>query len=184
MDATNRHPIQLLHDIEQRSIHIAKGLPQRETLKEHWSGIAFRIGEFNFVAPLDQVNEILHYPLLTTFPGTKSWVKGIANIRGSLVPVMDLSAFLGKKHIGVNNQSRIMVIQRDSITVGLLIDEVQGLKHFDEAEKTTSVTRFDDVLRDYVQGAFRQQSDQQTDEYLVFNLDSLAYHPDFYKVAV
>ena len=181
MDERATHPIQLLYDIEQRSIRIAKGLPQREAIKELWSGIAFRIGEFQFVAPLEQVNEILHYPSLTTFPGTKSWVKGIANIRGSLVPVMDLSAYLGKKHIGVNNQSRILVIQRDTITVGLLIDEVQGLKHFDESEKTTSVTRFDEVLKDYVQGAFRQQVD---DEYLVFNLDALAYHPEFYKVAV
>ena len=123
MDDNTKHPIQLLHDIEQLSVRIAKGLPQREDIKEHWSGIAFRIGEFQFVAPLQQVNEVLHYPVLTTFPGTKSWVKGIANIRGSLVPVMDLSAYLGKKHIGVNNQSRILVIHRDSITVGLLIDD-------------------------------------------------------------
>jgi twitching motility protein PilI len=180
MANNNKHPIELLHDIEQLSIRIAKGLPQREDIKELWSGIAFRIGEFQFVAPLDQVNEVLHYPALTTFPGTKSWVKGIANIRGSLVPVMDLSAYLGKKHIGINNQSRIMVINRDNITVGLLIDEVQGLKHFDEAEKTTSVTKFDEALKDYVQGAFRQQKD----EFLVFNLDALAYHPEFYKVAV
>jgi twitching motility protein PilI len=180
MDENAKHPIQLLHDIEQLSIRVAKGLPQREDIKEHWSGIAFRIGDFHFVAPLQQVNEILHYPALTTFPGTKSWVKGIANIRGSLVPVMDLSAYLGKRHIGVNNQSRIMVVNREHITVGLLVDEVQGLKHFDDAEKTTSVTRFDDALKDYVQGAFRQQQN----EFLVFNLDALAYHPEFYKVAV
>jgi len=176
----HRHPIQILFDIEQRSIRIAKGLPQREAIKELWSGIAFRVGEFRFVAPLPQVNEVLHYPSLTSFPGTKPWVKGIANIRGSLVPVMDMSAYLGKKHIGVNNQSRIIIVQRETITVGLLIDEVQGLKHFDDDEKTTSVTRFDDVLKDYVQGAFRQQNE----EYLVFNLDTLAYHPEFYKVAV
>lgn len=176
----NRHPISVLYDIEQRCIKIGRGLPQQQEVEEIWTGIGFRIGDFQFVAPLGQVSEILHYPSLTTVPGTRSWIKGIANIRGTLLPVMDLSAYLGKKHIGVNNQSRILVARHEDMTFGMLVDEVQGLKHYREEDKTTSVTRFDEALQQYVQGAFRQGDEES----LVFNIRELAMHPDFYKVAV
>lgn len=176
----SKHPIHLLHEIEQRCIRVAKGLPQRVDIKEAWSGIGFRIGDYHFVAPLKQVNEILHYPRLTNFPGARTWVKGIANIRGSLVPVMDLSAYLGKRHISVNNQTRIMIVRQDEMSFGLLVDEVQGLKHFSEEEKISAVTRFDNAFQDYIQGAFRHDSEES----LVFNMHALAVHPEFYKVAV
>ena len=57
-------PVQLLYDISQKCKEVAKGLPKRIDISRDWSGIAFRIGEFNLVAPLHQVNEILHYPNL------------------------------------------------------------------------------------------------------------------------
>jgi twitching motility protein PilI len=178
--AKAKHPVNILYDIQQQCIEVAKGLPQREVAKEVWSGIGFRIGSFQFVAPLKQVNEIIHYPKLTSFPGTQNWVKGIANIRGSLVPVMDLSAYLGKKHIHINNQSRIMIVRNEDMSFGLLVDEVHGLRHFSDEDKVSAVTKFDNAFQEYVQGAFKQS---QT-ESLVFNLNALAIHPEFYKVAV
>jgi twitching motility protein PilI len=178
--ATNRHPIRVLYDIEQQCISVARGLPQQQEVEEIWTGIGFRIADFTFVAPLAQVSEILHYPKLTSVPGTRSWIKGIANIRGTLLPVMDLSAYLGKKHIGVNNQSRILVARHEEMAFGMLVDEVLGLKHYRDEDKTSSVSRFDESLQQYVQGAFRHGEEES----LVFNLHELAVHPDFYKVAV
>ena len=60
-DFGHKQPIQLLFDIEQQGKAVAKGLPQQVDIKETWSGIGFRIGDTNLVAPLDQVNEILHF---------------------------------------------------------------------------------------------------------------------------
>ncbi|MCG6968251.1 MAG: chemotaxis protein CheW [Gammaproteobacteria bacterium] len=176
----HKHPIELLHDIEQQSIGRAKGLPQQVDITETWSGIGFRIGDLNLVAPLDQVNEILHYPTLTLVPGTKSWVKGVANIRGTLLPVMDLNGYLGKKVSAVGQKTRILVVKYEDMTVGIVVDEVMGLKHFRDEDKVTAVKKFDDSLRNYIQGAFRQQQV----ETLVFNMHALAVHPQFFQVAV
>lgn len=174
------HPIKVLRDIEQRCIAVARGLPQQEQIKEAWTGISFKVGDLQLIAPLKQVNEVMHYPKLTMFPGTQSWVKGIANIRGSLIPVMDLSAYLGKQHTNINLQTRIMVVRDGEMNFGLVVDEVQGLKHFSDEEKTTAVSKFDSAFEDYIQGAFKQNGEES----LVFNMRALAVHPDFYKVAV
>ena len=179
-DYSNKHPIQLLYDIEQQGKAAAKGLPQQVDVKESWSGIGFRIADMNLAAPLDQVSEILHYPNLTLVPGTKPWVKGVANVRGTLLPVMDLNGYLGKKASAINSKTRVLVIKYEDMTVGIIVDEVLGLKHFSDEDKITAVKKFDESLRNYIRGAF-QQKEVET---LVFDMHALAIHPQFFQVAV
>lgn len=175
-----RHPIILLQELEALSKKNAKGLPQQVETKDVWSGIAFRIDDVNLVAPLTQVNEILHYPNLTMVPGTLAWVKGLANIRGTLLPIMDLRSYLGQSSITPRTQSRIMVIHQGELSAGLLVDEVLGLKHFDYEEKATRVKKLDESIKPYIHGAFQQQNKT----WYVFNMAALAEDPAFYKVAV
>ncbi len=175
-----KHPLSLLREIERRSLVNARGLPQREETHELWHGIGFRIGDARLVAPLTQVNEILHYPRLTTVPGTLAWVKGLANIRGTLLPVMDLRAYLEQPSGSFGSRSRIMVIREGDVTAGLLVDEVMGLKHFEAEEVATRVPRIESTLRPYIQGAFKQ-SDQV---WYVFDMTALAGDPHFLQVAV
>lgn len=175
-----KHPLALLHDIEQRSLQNAQGLPQRAKTQVLWDGIGFRIGDTTLVAPLTQVNEILHFPKLTLVPGTQGWVKGLANIRGTLLPVMDLRGFLGQSATSLNTHSRIMVVHQDNLMVGLLVDEVLGLKHFAAEETATRVKKLNDSVRPYIQGAFQQSG--QT--WYVFNMSVLAEDPQFLQVAV
>jgi twitching motility protein PilI len=179
-DFGHKHPIQLLYEIEQLSMAAAKGLPQQVDIKESWSGICFRVNEINLVAPLNQVSEILHFPTLTMVPGTKSWVKGVANVRGMLLPVMDLNGYLGKKATTLTQKTRILVTKFEDMTVGVVVDEVIGLKHFSDEDKVTAVKKFDESVRNYIQGAFRQNEV----ETLVFNMHALAMHPQFFQVAV
>ncbi|HHH48020.1 MAG TPA: purine-binding chemotaxis protein CheW [Gammaproteobacteria bacterium] len=174
------HPLALLRDIEQRSLRNTRGLPQRAESRALWHGIGFRIGDITLVAPLTQVNEILHYPKLTLVPGTLSWVKGLANIRGTLLPVMDLRGYLGQSAVSLDAHSRIMVIQQENLSAGLLVDEVLGLKHFDPQEAVTRVKKLNEAVRPYIQGAFLQAG--QT--WYVFNMATLAEDPQFLQVAV
>ncbi len=175
-----KHPLALLRDIEQRSLQNTRGLPQRAEARARWHGIGFRIGNITLVAPLTQVHEILHYPKLTLVPGTLGWVKGLANIRGTLLPVMDLRGYLGQSAISLDTHSRIMVIQQENLSVGLLVDEVLGLKHFDPQEAVTRVKKLNEAVKPYIQGAFLQ-SDQT---WYVFNMTTLAEDPQFLQVAV
>ena len=174
------HPFELLQELEALSKKSAKGLPQEIEQKALWNGIGFRIGDTHMIAPLDQVNEILYYPNMTLVPGTMPWVKGLANIRGSLLPVMDLQRFLGQPAIHLRQHSRIMVINQGELTAGLLVDEVMGLRHFEPEERVSRIKKLDPAVKAYVRGAFRQGDIT----WHLFDMSVLASDPEFYKVAV
>ncbi len=178
--ASKKHPFGLLQELEARSKQCARGLPQEVVRKALWSGIGFRIGEIYMIAPLDQVSEILYYPNLTMVPGTLPWVKGLANIRGSLLPVMDLQRYLGQPPIHLRQHSRIMVIQQGELTAGLLVDEVIGMRHFEPEERVTRIKKLDSSIKEYVRGAF-YQGDKT---WHLFDMTVLADDPQFYKVAI
>lgn len=175
-----KHPIELLLEIQQRSKQNAKGLPQQTEKKSLWSGICFRAADINLVAPLSQVNEILHLPKLTLVPGARVWVKGLANIRGTLLPIMDLQGYIGRDAIPLRSQSRILVIRHGDLAAGLLVNEVLGLKHFEPENRVARVKKLDQAIKPYIHGAFLQ--DGQT--WHVFDMTALAQDPLFLRVAV
>lgn len=178
--AKKKHPFKLLQELEAQSIKSAKGLPQEIEQKAMWDGVGFRIGDIYMTAPLDQVNEILYYPNMTLVPGTMPWVKGLANIRGSLLPVMDLQRYLGQPAIHLRQHSRIMVINQGELTTGLLVDEILGLKHFEPEERVSRIKKLDPAVKAYIRGAFRQGDVT----WHLFDMSALASDPGFYKVAV
>ena len=174
------NPLALLRDIEARSRLRARGLPSKIEVKETWTGIGFRLGEANLVAPLSEVREMLPYPALTTVPGAKPWVKGIANIRGNLLPIMNLPGYLGQDSAAVTQQARVLVIHDDDIYAGLIVDAVYGLQHFFEEERCQDMPAVDESIRPYMQGAFLQAGRH----WGVFDLHRLAHSPQFLQVAM
>jgi twitching motility protein PilI len=177
---SKQHPFDLLQSLEALSKETAKGLPQQIEARATWSGIGFLLGGIEMVAPLNQVSEILHFPNLTLVPGTLPWIKGLANIRGTLLPVMDLQSYLGQPPIQLRQKSRILVIQQGELTVGLLVDEVIGLRHFDPEDRVTRIRKMDAAVKTHIRGAFQQNEKI----WHLFDMSTLTEDPQFYKVAV
>jgi twitching motility protein PilI len=172
-------PILLLQDIDQRSREHAQGLPQQIEVKSTWDGVGFRLGNLRLVAPLDDVLEIFPYPRLTRVPGAKNWLKGIANVRGTLLPINDLVGFLGLGTAELGRQARVMVVRHKAIMVGLVVDEVLGMRHFPEEERTEEMPSVDEQVSRYLHGAFRQEGRL----WGVFSMQTLVESTDFVKVA-
>ena len=172
-------PYELLREIEKRSQTKALGLPQQIEVRRTWSGIGFRLGETQLVAPMGDVGEILEYPSLTHVPSAMAWVKGIANIRGSLLPIMDLSGFILGEPIHLQRRSRVLVMRRRGLNCGLLVNEVMGLRHFFEEEKVATAEGIANKLSAFVDGAYRKG--EQT--WGLFSMRKLAETPEFMEVA-
>lgn len=179
-DHCSGDPYALLVEIERRSRAHAAGLPRQVEVKGVWTGIGFRIGSAALVTPLGEVSEILTYPELSRVPMAKSWVKGIANVRGNLLPIMDLQGYLGRGHTALDRTSRVLVVQRDGVLAGLLVDEVLGIRHFLEEERAATPPAVDEAIRPYVGEAFHRAGEH----WAVFSLYTLAETPRFLQVAV
>jgi len=179
MSALPKHPILLLQSIERRSKAHAFELPQQLEVRNTWDGVGFRLGHMQLVAAVDEVKEILPMPRLTTVPGAKRWVLGVANIRGTLLPVLDLHGFVQGQNGTPSRRSRVLVVRHRGITAGLLVDEVLGLQHFYEEEFGNENVMADLALMGYLRGAYRQEGDS----WPVFSMGALVDSPEFMQVA-
>ncbi|MBT3010745.1 MAG: chemotaxis protein CheW [Candidatus Thiodiazotropha endolucinida] len=165
----------LLAELEQRCRDRAYGLPQQKLIQSYWEGVMFYVGEHRFVAPLSGVKEILNHPSsLTPVPGSKTWMMGVANVRGTLIPVVDLQLYLIGMKTRHGRRSRVLVITLGSGLTGVLVGEMVGMRHF--ARETARKTQFvNDKFSKYVQFEF----DQDGMTWPVFSLSALAEDPGF-----
>jgi len=169
----------LLKSIESQVREHAAPLPIEVQESESWTGIGFRIGDHRLLAPLGEVVEILTRPAMSSVPGTRKWVCGIANIRGNLLPVMDLRGYLEGRATVPGRRSRVLVIDHQGVYSGLVVDEVLGLRHFLPEERVSRV-ELPEAYRPYLDGGFA--SGGQT--WGIFSLRRLAETPRFMRVAV
>ena len=96
---------QHLADLAQKSLDAAQQLPAQEDATPQWSGVGFSMFGKRFVVSMGELNEMLEVPIFTKLPGVKPWVKGVANVRGRLLPIFDLAAFLGRHSRAIENNS-------------------------------------------------------------------------------
>lgn len=150
-------PFELLKELEKRSRGSGVGAPAEPAAGAEWVGVAFRMGGETFLVAREETREVLGYPAaVTRIPGARPWIKGLANIRGQLLPMIDLRQFLGSGVAVAGRNTRIIVVQHREIPAGLMVDEVHGFRRF--AEKEFSADPPPTVIRcdSYLAGAFRR----------------------------
>jgi twitching motility protein PilI len=151
-----KQPFELLREIERRSMAAHSGAGG-SALPSEWVGIGFRIGDEQFVASREQVREVLMLPdSKTRVPGAKRWLLGIANLRGHLLPLVDLKLLLGSGRTTLRRTTRVISVNHREIPAGLVVDEVHGFRRFGEHE--FSDTRPETAVRcgRYLAGEYRR----------------------------
>ena len=147
--------INVLHDIKAATFKNAAPLPHKEEAQAQWQGLGFLVGGTRLVSKIGDVVELLQMPKLTPLPAVKSWVKGIANVRGRLVPIVDLHEFLGVPTTMPANQWRLLIVEDEDVVVGLLVEQSLGIQHFSEDSYEAHDGDGLGGLQDFVEGAFR-----------------------------
>ncbi len=171
-------PFEILHDVDQRCRHHAKGLPTGTQVVEDWVGIGFRLNGQRLIANMGEITEILPPPGTIRVPGVKTWVRGLANVRGTLMPILDMNLFLQGDYIDSAAERRILVINKHSVVAGLLVEEVFGLRRFKPELKQQSNEGEMGTLQPYLDGVF---SDDQS-LWNIFSIEKLVNHEQFLKV--
>lgn len=171
-------PFQLLSELDQRCRRLAAGLPSQKEAIQTWSGIGFRMGERLFVAPMGEIGEVLHEPRYTLLPGVKSWVKGVANVRGRLLPIMDLCAFFGGELSPLRKKRRVLIVDHQEIFAGLTVDEVFGMQHFPVSAFSEQLPPLEASIQPFIHGVFQREQ-----PWLVFSSHALAQDQGFLDVA-
>src|ERR1700761_8577950 len=88
---------------------------------------SFRIGEQEFCVDIMSVREIRGWTPATPLPRTPDYVRGVINLRGAVLPIIDLAARLGLQTTETTARHVIMVVHLGGRTVGLLVDAVSDI---------------------------------------------------------
>ncbi len=93
--------------------------------------VVFSLGSEEYGLPITAVQEIIRYSRPRTIPSAPSSVRGVINLRGRIIPVVDLKSRLCL-HGGDADESKIVIIEAGDVTAGLIVDDVDEVITVDE----------------------------------------------------
>jgi purine-binding chemotaxis protein CheW len=96
--------------------------------------VGFRVGQQSFGVPISVIHEIVRVPEITAVPDSPNFVEGVINLRGKIVPVVDLRKRFGEKTVTRNKKNRILVSESEGKLVGLIVDSASEVLKISETE--------------------------------------------------
>jgi purine-binding chemotaxis protein CheW len=114
--------------------------------------VGLRIGRETYGIPIALVREIVRVPEITAVPNTQEYVEGVINLRGKIVSVMDLRKRFGESNIESNKKNRIVVVEFEGRTVGLIVNSASEVLKLSSSEIAPPGSVFIHGEVDYVTG--------------------------------
>ncbi|MGD9659918.1 MAG: chemotaxis protein CheW [Porticoccaceae bacterium] len=165
----------LSEDFRRRS----RELPAQTDLTPVRTVVCFRILGVGVAVLLEEMNELLEVPHCTRLPRVKPWVKGVANVRGKLTPIIDFAGFLGSRLTAPPKRQRVLLVEREAVAAGLIVDEVVGMKHFRVDAYSEDRALIPPPLSAFVPGTFLNDGER----WVLFRPDALFSNNEFLEVA-
>ena len=154
-------PFELLVELERRGRAVTASAGGEAPQAGEWVGVALRMAGELYLAAREEVREVLGVPApLTRVPGAKGWILGLANVRGQLLPIIDLRGFLGAGPAPASRNARVIIVNHREIPAGLVVDEVLGFRRFLDSEFTAEVPATIVRCERYIAGSFRRGTEQ------------------------
>lgn len=118
--------------------------------------LTFMLGGETFAIGILGIKEIIEYAGLTTVPMMPACVRGVINLRGAVVPVMDLSARFGRKASEISRRTCIVLVEIESETgrqdVGVIVDAVNEVIEISPADIEPAPAFGTKIRTDFIHG--------------------------------
>ena len=124
--------------------------------------MTFILGKMKYAIELPKIREILTYPdMITPLPNTTDWVKGLINLRGEVVPILDVRIkFNTGEIIYDENTAVIAVITNDNRMLGIVVDKVDDVQNIDITSLSPVASMGSAIPSQYLKGYVRLEDNQ------------------------
>jgi twitching motility protein PilI len=145
------------------------------------SRLGMEAGAQRYLLRLDHAGEVLPVPEISTVPLTRGWFRGLANVRGNLVSVVDFAAFMGEAAPALTTESRLVLLaDRFGAHCGLLVCRTLGLKNLRSFEP-----RELSPAHPWIGAAYADRSDEAKGRiWLELEIGALAAHETFLQAGL
>lgn len=86
--------------------------------------MTFKSGNEHFGLDIQYVNEIIQIPSITAIPRTETYIKGLINLRGKIIPVIDVRLRFNQEPLKYDDRTCIIVVNVNAVTVGLIVEQI------------------------------------------------------------
>lgn len=139
--------------------------------------LGVQAGDQHWLIRLDEAAEVLAVGTIAPVPLTRPWFRGLTNVRGNLLSVVDFGQFLGAAPTPVSIETRLVLVnERFHMNVGLLVTRMLGLRALNQLVEMNAPNSEPWVDHEYQDG--------QGCRWRELSMGELVYHPDFMQVGL
>lgn len=116
--------------------------------------MTFKSGNEYFGLKIQYVKEIIQIQAITKVPETENYIKGLINLRGKIIPVIDVRLRFGQEAFEYNDRTCIIVLQVNSTMVGLIVEKIADVIEIADNDilPPPTISRTDQANRKYIYG--------------------------------
>jgi len=114
--------------------------------------VGFRIGNETYGVRIGSVREIVRVPEITSVPSAPDLIEGVINLRGKIIPVMDLRKRFGQTEIISDKKNRILVVELENKLIGLIVNAASEVLKIPPSEVDSPGSVFTEGESSYVIG--------------------------------
>lgn len=143
-----------------------------EKFERPFTRYGYKVSDMNFLVPKNTISEVIHNPCIFDLPNAPSWIEGLVNIRGNIIPVMNMGKLLNNNE-SEKHTSIILISKPDyKISVAILISELPVSLEFNKS--ISHAENYPELLTNYIDDGFTQN-----------NIDWVEFNPEklFKKLA-
>jgi purine-binding chemotaxis protein CheW len=143
------------------------------------SYLTFKIGEEIFAANVSKVLSILELSKITKIPRTPDYIRGVINLRGVVLPIVDLRIKFGLSITEFTSNTCILVLEieidKSSVKIGALVDSVQEVLEIDDNDILPAPNIGNNFKSDFIEGMYKTESSflMLLNMDLIFSIDEL-----------
>ncbi|XOB65669.1 chemotaxis protein CheW [Deferribacteres bacterium DY0037] len=145
------------------------------TLETESIYVSFGVGAETYGIGIEDVRQIIRVPKITRVPKMPDYVLGMTNLRGEVLPLVDLSMRLGYKHPCVHGEdTRVIVVDKQGILTGLIVESVNEVK----STEMHDIDKFPDILnagvdKKYISGILKVGKGEDVSIIQLINTDEI-----------
>ncbi len=140
--------------------------------------VGFRVGNETFGVRIGSVREIVRVPEITAVPSAPETIEGVINLRGKIIPVMDLRKRFGQAEIQPDKKNRILVVELDNKLVGLIVNAASEVLKISPSEIEPPGNVFAEGESSYVTGVGKLKGRL----IILLDIAKLLHRPEFKRL--
>jgi len=114
--------------------------------------VSFSVGEEDYGINIEMVKEVIKVKSITRLPKTPSFIRGVINLRGDVIPIIDLREKFGLHEEDFTGMTRVIVVDIDDKSIGMAVDSVSNVINIAQDDIKPPPPLINGLSEDYLKG--------------------------------